>query len=345
MINYFQYDGQFKVESGEKLEGIQIAYSIYGNPNATKVIWVCHALSGNSEVLDWWPGLFGENRLFDPVNYKIICANVLGGCYGSSGAESSQNPSTFPLITIKDMVKAHILLADHLGVNEIDLLIGPSLGGQQAVEWAVQQASRHKQLILIACNAAHSALGRAFNETQRLALKADPTFGKKKGGAKGLKAARAIAMLSYRSYEDFEIKQTDFQRKKDDFKASSYVRYQGEKFINRFSANAYYTLTKAMDSHDVARGREGNQAEVLSWIEAKTLVVGISSDLLFPLDEQRFLANHIPGAELGVINSVHGHDAFLINYDVLEKIIADFLWNDFKSYKPTSLKRRNHILN
>ena len=339
MINFYQYDGVFGLECGAKLNGIQIAYSLYGNPEAKKTIWVCHALSGNSEVLDWWGGLFDEDRFFKPSEYRIICANVLGGCYGTTGASTSKDPLSFPLITIKDIVKAHILLADQLAIEKIDLLIGASLGGQQALEWAVTQADRISDLILVATNAVHSPLGRAFNEAQRLAIEADLTYGLKGGGEFGLKAARAIAMLSYRSYEDFQLKQQDGPFKPDGYNGPSYVSYQGEKFVDRFSAASYYTLTKAMDSHDILRGRKGSRAEVLSKIRARTLVVGIDSDVLFPLDEQRFLANNIPNAELGLIESPYGHDAFLIDYKQLESLISDFLVNEFKSYKPTSLKR------
>lgn len=339
MINFYQYDGVFGLESGAELNGLQIAYSLYGNPNADKTIWVCHALSGNSEVLDWWSGLFGEERFFQPSDYRIICANVLGGCYGTTGPSTAENPLSFPLITIKDMVKAHELLADQLGVGKIDLLIGASLGGQQALEWAITQPTRMEQLILIATNAVHSSMGRALNEAQRLAIEADLTFGLKGGGEFGLKAARAIAMLSYRSYEDFQLKQQDSPFTPEGYKGASYVRYQGEKFTQRFSAASYHTLTRAMDSHDILRGRRGSRAEVVAAVRARTLVVGIDSDALFPLDEQVFLANHIPNGELGLIHSAHGHDAFLIDYDQLESLIADFLWNEFKSYKPTSLKR------
>ncbi len=339
MIYSFDYNEVFELESGTEFDGLRIAYSIYGNPNAEKIIWVCHALSGSSEVLDWWPGLFGDEGFFNPSKHRIVCANVLGGCYGTTGPESFEEPQSFPLITIKDMVKAHILLADHLGISQIDVLIGASLGGQQALEWAIQEPNRHENLILIATNAVHSPFGRAFNESQRLAIEADLTYGLKGGGEYGLKAARAIAMLSYRSYEDFQIKQHDGPFKSSGYQAPSYIRYQGDKLVDRFSAASYHTLTRAMDSHDILRGKQGSRTEVLAAIEAKTLVVGIDSDTLFPLEEQKFLANHIPNADLGIIESVHGHDSFLIDYGQLEGLICDFLLNEFKSHKPTSLKR------
>jgi homoserine O-acetyltransferase len=321
----YNYTSEFILESGEKLEGITITYSDYGPVDAERTIWVCHALSGTSEVLDWWSGLFGDKQLFDPKQDRIICANVLGSCYGTTGAQDFEKPLEFPLVTIKDMVKAHQLLANHLNLSKIDLLIGASLGGQQAVEWAVTNPRFIKGLILIATNAFHSPYARAFNEVQRLALQADQTFGAKSGGQNGLKAARAIAMMSYRSYTDFSLKQSEKESKADDFESASYVRYQGEKFVNRFNAYAYYYLSKAMDSHDVVRGRRGSYESVLKEIKAQTLVIGIDSDTLFPIEEQRFLQQYIPESQFGLIESGHGHDSFLIDYDKLNVLIRDFL--------------------
>ncbi len=343
MINYFQYEHTFKLESQQELEGLQIAYSVYGNPSATKVIWVCHALSGNSEVQNWWSGLFGEKSIFDKDEYKIICANVIGSCYGSTGPSTCSIPLNFPLITVKDMVKAHVLLADFLNLQKIDILIGASLGGQQALEWAVTENERFEKLILVATNAVHSSYGKALNETQRLALESDQSFGKIKGGQNGLKAARGIAMVSYRSYQDFERKQVDFKSGIENYRASSYIQYQGDKFKNRFDAVSYYRLTQAMDSHDVARGRKDGIAQVLNTVSAKTLVVGVDSDALFPIEEQEFLAKNIWCSELAIIKSEHGHDAFLIEYHQLNKFINDFVHNDFKSFKPTQLKKTKSI--
>ncbi|MBK9191909.1 MAG: homoserine O-acetyltransferase [Crocinitomicaceae bacterium] len=325
MKSIYNYTSLFILESGQKLDGISITYSDYGPKEAARTIWVCHALSGTSEVLDWWGGLFGSNQLFDPAKDRIICANVLGSCYGTTGAQDFENPLSFPLITIKDMVKAHQLLADQLQLKKIDVLIGASLGGQQAVEWAVTNTDLINELILIATNAFHSPYARAFNEVQRLALQADQSFGEKNGGEKGLKAARAIAMMSYRSYDDFTLKQSEKENKAEDFKAASYVRYQGEKFLGRFNAYAYWYLSKAMDSHDILRGRSGTYESVLKIVKAKTLVIGIDSDSLFPVSEQKFLADKIPEATFGLIESPHGHDSFLIDYEKLNLLIDSFL--------------------
>lgn len=338
MIKYFLYPNTFELESGNKLDSLKIAYSVYGDPSAKETIWVCHALSGNSLVEEWWGGLFGVNKLFDFKKYRVICANVIGSCYGTTGPDELDDPRDFPLVTVKDIVRGHQLLSDYLSVDSIDYLVGASLGGQQALEWAISQPGRIRELILIATNAQHSPFGKAFNEAQRLAIEADETYGLKGGGSKGLKAARAIAMLSYRSYADFDIKQADKGEKLDGHNASSYVRYQGEKFIDRFKVGAYYTLSKAMDTHDVGRGVESVE-QALSLIKARTLVVGVSSDLLFPFSEQQFLADHIDGAEIGTIYSDHGHDAFLIEYEQLSNIISEFIYNDYKGFKPTVLKR------
>lgn len=320
----FEPKAPFILESGKKLNNLKIAYQTWGNPSSEKIVWVCHALSGNSDVFEWWSGLFGENKPFNENEFFIVCANVLGSCYGTTGPADLDEPKKFPFVSIRDLVKAHQLLAAELKINKIDYLIGPSLGGQQAVDWAIQDAEKIKNLILIATNAYHSAYGRAFNESQRLALEADLTFGLKGGGQFGLAAARGIAMLSYRSYEDFTIKQSDEEKLKEGFKAASYIRYQGEKFIKRFEAHAYYALTKVMDSHDVGV-HAANRKEALAKITARTLVVGVDSDLLFPLSEQEFLANNIDGATLKTLSSPYGHDAFLIEFDQLNTIVLDFL--------------------
>lgn len=346
---YFIYPNRVQLESGKHLDGVKIAYNVFGNPDANQTVWVCHALSGNSNVLDWWAGLFGDLHPFNLKKYKIICANAIGSCYGSTGPDDFEDVRDFPLITIRDIVKGHQLLADFLGVEQVDVLIGSSLGGQQALEWSIIDPDFSKKLVLIATNAVHSPFGRAFNEAQRLALVADPTFGKQYGGVNGLIAARAVAMLSYRSYEDFSIKQADKDQRLDAYRASSYVTYQGEKFVQRFKPGAYFTLSKAMDSHDVARGR-GRVIDALSKVQSKTLVVGVDSDMLFPISEQKLLANQIPGAELEVIESPYGHDAFLIEYEQLNEILENFLNEDKqrtsskKNYekRPTKLKPQSN---
>ncbi|MBC7744724.1 MAG: homoserine O-acetyltransferase [Flavobacterium sp.] len=340
---FYQHEKQFTLESGKKLDGLQIAYHSYGNLNDNKdnVIWVCHALTANSEVFDWWQGLFGENCLFNPKEYFIICANIIGSPYGTTNP-LSVNPVTglpyylsFPEITVRDLVKAHQVLADHLKISEISLLIGGSLGGQQALEWAISDPEKVKKLVLIATNAQHSPWGIAFNESQRLAIATDRTFYSlsPKGGSKGLKVARSIALLSYRAYETYGATQLEVNTdKKTGFKASSYQNYQGEKLVKRFNAYSYYLLSKTMDSHNVGRKRHSVE-NGLKKIKAKTLVIGISNDVLFPFIEQRLLASNILNAQLVELSSFYGHDGFLIETEILTKEIGNFIKNS-KHDKP-----------
>ena len=334
-LQKFQLKKVFQLESGKKLADLEIAYHTYGKLNKDKsnVVWVCHALTANSDVLDWWAGLFGKNDLFNPNDYFIICANILGSNYGTTNPLSI-NPTTgqpyflnFPEITVRDLTNAHEQLAIALGIENIAILIGGSLGGQQALEWAIISPQRIKNLILLATNAQHSPWGIAFNESQRLAITSDRTFyaNKADGGAKGLKTARSIALLSYRSYESYDKTQHEQDLdKKTNFNASSYQRYQGEKLVKRFNAFSYYYLTKAMDSHNVGRGRNSIKG-ALSLIQANTLVIGIKNDLLFPIEEQKFLARNIPNAEFEEIDSFYGHDGFLLELKTISKIVDGFI--------------------
>lgn len=331
----YHHTQPFVLENEKELNGLQIAYHTYGTLNADKsnVIWVCHALTANADVLDWWKGLFGANYLFNPEEHFIICANVLGSHYGTTNPLSI-DPATgkpyylsFPEFTIRDFAQAHQLLADHLGISKIKVLIGGSLGGQQASEWAISGRVTIENLILVATNAFHSPWGIAFNESQRLAITADPTFYTEQpdGGHQGLKAARSIALLSYRTYEAYVATQVEsVNDKTGDFRASSYQNYQGEKLLKRFNAYSYWYLSKAMDSHNVGRGRK-SVIDALSSIKANTLVIGIENDFLFPVVEQEFLGKHIPGAAFHSIKSAYGHDGFLIETDILTNIIGNFL--------------------
>lgn len=312
-----------KTEQGFDIKPVEISYCTYGTLNAQRsnVIYVCHALTANADVADWWPQMVGDGLVFDTTKYFVVCANILGSCYGTTGANSI-NPATgerfgttFPHLTIRDLVKAHQLLVQHLQIDTIHLLCGGSLGGQQALEWSIQQPDFIKNLFLIATNARHSAWGIAFNEAQRMALSA-------KDG--GIETARAIAMLSYRSYKAYEATQTDEEDKTDNFLAASYQRYQGEKLKKRFDADSYYTLSKAMDSQNVGRGR-GDVAAALSVVKAKTLAIGISTDMLFPVQEQKLIAENIPRAVFEEIESLYGHDGFLIETEKISKLIKQHL--------------------
>ncbi|MDW8295414.1 MAG: homoserine O-acetyltransferase [Raineya sp.] len=326
----FHYKNPFPLESGDILPEIELAYCTYGTLNAQKnnVIWVIHALTANADVADWWAGLFGAGKMLDPEKYFIVCANNLGSCYGSTGA-LSVNPQTgepyfhsFPLLTTRDMARALELLRRHLDLPCIHYLMGGSLGGQIALEWAIEQNEIFDNLLILATNAFHSPWGIAFNEAQRMAIQADASwqYAHPQAGMMGLKAARAIALLSYRNIEIYNQRQqeTDIE-KLDGYKASSYQQYQGEKLIRRFNAFSYWTLSKAMDSHHVGRGR-GSAENALQQIRARVKVVGITSDLLFPLAEQKFLAEHIPNATLYEIQSLYGHDGFLLEFEQIQRV-------------------------
>lgn len=321
----------FTLESGAVLPEITVAYQTFGMLNTPKnnVIWVVHALTANADVSEWWEGLFGKGKFLDPEKYFIVCANNLGSCYGSTYA-LSLNPESkepffhqFPLITTRDMANFLEILRQHLDLPEIQMLLGGSLGGQIAMEWAILQPDVIKNLVLLATNAFHSPWGIAFNEAQRMAIQADPSwqYAHPQAGMMGLKAARAMALLSYRNVEIYNQRQKEEDNSKiDHFKASSYQQYQGEKLIRRFNTFAYWTLSKAMDSHNVGRNRTGIK-QALASIKAKTKVIGINSDLLFPVAEQQFLAENIPNASLHLINSLYGHDGFLLECNAITEIL------------------------
>ncbi len=333
----YQHPEPFVFENGKELVDLQISYEVFGELNADRsnVIWVCHALTANANVFDWWPGFFGTNDFFNPDDYYIVCANVIGSPYGSSNPLSI-HPATgqpyylsFPEFTVKDLVHAHQLLAGHLGIDQIDILIGGSLGGQQALEWAASNTITINHLIVVGTNAVHSPWGIAFNESQRLAITADRTFyaNHPEGGLKGLKVARSIALLSYRNYITYAHTQGDTDDDKvNNYKAASYQNYQGEKLVRRYNAYSYFYLTKAMDSHNLARGRESLEA-ALAGISCPTLVLGVNTDVLFPPNEQQFIAQHIPNASYQEIDSTYGHDGFLIETKKLTTIIHHFLEN------------------
>ena len=325
----FSYPKEFDLELGGKLNGFQLSYSTLGKLNQTRdnVVWVCHALTANSDCSDWWSGLV--ESLFDPSEYYIICANMLGGCYGSTGPLSN-NPEDgkpyfhrFPSLTNRDIVKSFELLRQHLQINGIHTLMGGSMGGQQALEWSIQFPDLVANLIVVGTNAFHSPWGVAFNESQRMAIASDPTWEElhPQAGMNGMKTARAIALLSYRSYQCYlNTQKEDSNQVIDDFKASSYQLYQGEKLYRRFNAYSYWILSKAMDSHNVGRGRDG-LSQALAQIKAKATVIGIRTDMLFPLEEQRFLAMNIRDSVYHEIESDFGHDGFLLELEQLSNII------------------------
>lgn len=330
-VTLFKYPYTFPLELGGELAGFQLAYTTHGTRNAdsSNVLWICHALTGSSDPTDWWDGLVGPGLHYDPKDWFIICVNVLGSHYGSTNALSINTKTkapyfqSFPDITIRDNIYAFELLREHLGIEHIHTLAGGSLGGQQALEWAIIKPDLIENLVLIATNALHSPWGIAFNESQRMAIKADPTWREARpdAGIEGMKVARSIALLSYRNYDTYDFTQArDSNEQTDHFRAATYQQYQGDKLAHRFNAFSYWTLSRMMDLHNVGRNRP-SVTNALSQVKAHTLVVGISSDILFQPSEQKFLARHIPDAEYQEIDSLYGHDGFLIEYKQLKQIL------------------------
>ncbi|MCB9219185.1 MAG: homoserine O-acetyltransferase [Ignavibacteriales bacterium] len=363
-VNLFSEDHPFKFENGSALNSVTVAYQTFGTLNSenSNVIMINHALTGNAHITGiitekeikncehekhlanynemyegkegWWSPLIGPGKSIDTDKYFVICSNVLGSCYGTSGP-TSLNPNTgkkynlkFPEVTVRDMINVQKGLVDYLGIKKIKLAIGGSLGGMQVLEWAIMYPNIIESIMPIGASVGHSAWAIGLNEASRNAIKNDPAW--KNGNyieqpELGFSLARKIAMLSYRSYESFMIK---FGREKSNgtglFDVENYLNYQGEKITKRFDANAYLYLSEAMDSHDVGIGRGGIE-KALNSISCKTECVGISSDLLYPAEEQKEIVSRIPNATYSEINSIHGHDAFLIEFDQLDKIIRNFL--------------------
>ena len=332
----YNYPEIFPLERGGFLPGVTIAYHTYGKLNAegNNCIWVCHALTANSDVADWWPNTVVETGFLDPEKYFIVCANILGSCYGSTGP-MSVNPSTgepwydsFPKLTIRDIVKAHILLADHLGVSSVFSLIGSSVGGFQAIEWAVMQPQRFRSLVLIATSPYASPWTIAIDETQRMAIFADKSYGEKHPHAAkdGLAAARAIGLLTYRGGTGYNLTQQDSNQSQevpDDHRACSYQRHQGLKLVNRFDAYSYVTILDTFDTHNVGRGRNGIK-EALQIVKCPVLCIGITTDIIFTPSEMEELSASFPSGCYKEIESQFGHDGFLVEYKLLNNIINEF---------------------
>lgn len=331
------FETPFVTESGDELADPCIAYKTWGRLNRehTNAVVVFHALTGNQHADEWLGGLFGKNRTLDPERDFIVCANVPGSCYGSTGPLSI-NPETgkpyqgsFPIITIRDMVRFQQRLLDYLDIRSIRLAIGGSMGGMQALELAVMD-SRVQSIIAMGMGKAHSAWAIGTSEAQRQAIFADPNWNNgfytsDKRPEAGLAAARMMAMISYRTASSFERR---FGRALQDgsalYQVQSYLKYQGKKLNNRFDAVSYVRLTEAMDSHDTARGR-GTYRQVLEEVTIPALIMGIDSDLLYPVQEQEELAGLLGNGHLAILHSEFGHDAFLIEFANMEKLIRPFL--------------------
>lgn len=332
------------LENGVTLPSVDIAYHTYGqlNSDASNAIWVCHALTANSEVADWWPHTVEPGKFLDPDRYFIVCANVLGSHYGTTGPLST-NPGTgepyydsFPAFTVRDIVNIHRLLACYLGINSVEMLIGSSLGGFQCMEWAIMDPSFPRHLVLIATTPVTRPWAAAFNESQRMCIEADCTYGQPSphAGMKGLAAARSIALLSYRGGLAYDLTQADTpDRRPEGYplhrRVHSYQRHQGDKLCLRFNAYSYYRLSQVVDGHDVVWNRGGLKA-ALSKIQCPTLVIAITTDILFPPSDHRELVEYIPDTTYHVIESEYGHDGFLIEHERLNTLIGDFLKQEEK---------------
>lgn len=321
----------FVLESGAIITELPLAYHTYGTLNEAKdnVVWVFHALTANADAMTWWDGLLGDTKLINPLKHFIVCVNMPGSFYGSI-SPTTVNPATgtpyyldFPVFTTRDMVRAYQYLKNYLGIDKIKLGIGGSMGGQQLLEWAVEEPNLFETIVPIATNAFHSPWGIAFNTSQRMAIEADATWGlpQDNAGEKGLIAARSMALLSYRNYEAYALRQTeDSNELPEKHKASTYQYYQGEKLAKRFNAYSYYMLSLTMDRHHLGRGRTSVE-DALKSIQSKAIVIGISSDILFPLKEQLLIAEKMQHASFEVIHSSFGHDGFLIEFQQLEDIL------------------------
>ena len=324
----------FVCEAGGVIDELHVVYHASSEKyDGRKVLVICHALTANSDPSDWWPQLVGPGKLFDTDRFFVLCVNMLGSPYGSSGP-SSIGPDgrpfyfDFPKVTVRDMITASILVRKHLGISHIDLIVGSSIGGFQALEWVLAEQEVFGNALFMATASFESPWLAASVETQRMAMEADHTFREAaslSGGAAGLACARAQALMSYRCYDGYfrTLMEPD-----PDFlfsgRAASYQRYQGDKLVKRFDAYSYYYLCASLDSHNVGRGRGGVKA-ALGSITVPTKVVSIDTDVLFPPADGRIIAENIPGADFTLIHSYYGHDGFLLEADQVTEIVAPII--------------------
>lgn len=327
------YTEGFDFEAGGHLDTMDIAYytSEKEYTPGDKVIWICHALTGNADPVEWWPQMCGPGCLYDSQKYFLVSVAMICSAYSDCGPRTI-NPATgkpyllsFPETTVRDMVKSAIIVRKHLGIEKIDMMLGPSIGGFLTTEWLVTEPDVIRNAVILATADRATPYLVAFNESQRMAMLADPTFLEQKdihGGEKGLECARSIALISYRTFEGYHASQQDpdvdtlFAER-----AASYQRYQGKKLVSRqFDAYSYWYLSRALDSMNVGRGRGGVE-KALGSIKAKCTVICITSDQLFPAAQLKRISESIPGATYHEIYSIYGHDGFLIENDVLVSIL------------------------
>ena len=328
--------GPFVLESGAALPELTIAYRTWGRlaPGGDNAVLACHALTGSADLHLWWPAVLGPGRAFDPQRDFVVCSNVLGSCYGSTGPLSAppggggRYGPAFPAVSVRDMVRAQAALLDALGVRRLRLVAGGSLGGMQALEWAALYPERVAAVAALAVSGRHSAWCIGLSEAQRQALYADPLW--QDGAydpacppAAGLRAARMLAMCTYRSRASFQERFGRAVAPGGGWEVEDWLRHHGDRLVERFDANSYVALTRAMDGHDLSRGR-GPYAAALAGIRVPTLVVAIDSDVLYPPEEQAELAAGLGRGRLAWLRSPHGHDAFLIEGEQVDRLLRDF---------------------
>ncbi len=323
----------FEFESGDVLHDLPVGYERWGRLNETgdNVIIVGHSLTSTPNAQSWWAGCIGPGKALDTDKFFVICANVIGSPYGTI-SPISVNPETgtaygndLPQASVRDSVRLHKLLLDDLGVQKIAFVIGGSMGGMQALEWAYYGPEYVSGIVPIAVGGRHSSWCIAWSEAQRQAIFADPNWNN--GNYKphtpphnGLAAARMMAMVSYRSLGSFESRFGRGQNRTGSYRIETWLHHHGDKIVNRFDPACYVYLTRSMDTHDVARDR-GEYSSTLALIAQPTLAIGIRSDVLYRLEESEELSQYIPRAELAVLEGIHGHDTFLIDQDDLNEIV------------------------
>ncbi len=315
----------------------QLAYQTWGNLNkaGNNAILVVHALSGSANLDSWWPDLLGADKPLNPERDFVICINLLGSCYGSSGPASIRPNSNevwkidFPPLSIRDQVRAQAALIKHLGIKKLHSIIGPSLGGMIALEWALLEPELVSSLILIATTAQHSAQAIANSSCQRAAIRLDPKFNNgyytaDQAPENGLALARQMAFITYRSDREFSERFKREPGAEQPFAIQDYLLYQGRKFTERFDANCYIRLSECMNSHDIGKNRNG-VVSALQSIQQPTLVISLEHDQLYTFTEQALLAEHIPNATHQLINTRYGHDGFLIESQAMAIAMSTFL--------------------
>lgn len=351
MLTAFDESRPLRLQSGATLTPVTVAYETYGelNNEGTNAILVCHALtadahaagihSSSDPVPGWWDGLIGPGRALDTDRYFVVCPNILGSCYGTTGPVSI-NPATgqkyvneFPELNVRDIVTVQKRTLDLLGVNRLVTAVGSSLGGMQALEWAIMHPEFCESVIPISASAAQSAWCIALNSIVRASILNDPVWanGNYRKQPEGMGVARMVGMISYRSPDELEQRFGRNRQVSGDvfdagnlFQVESYLRHQAQKLLDRFDANTYLTLSRATDRHDIAEGR-GETQEILRSIQIPLLSIGVSSDIRYPIREQKYLAGLASKGRYAEVSSFHGHDAFLIEFDQLNSIIGNFL--------------------